>query len=153
MMPMLIGGGLGLLANKKDPLKGALLGAGMGAAGGALAPSVMGAGGGLFGQAAIDPTTVQGASALMGDTSSFATGGLFNGGFNEAIKQAQPALQMAQQGLSMMPQDQPVQPGQVAQTPMNGSQTLAAIAQGPQVQPDAMEQERMRRRMQRRGLV
>ena len=35
-MPMMIGGGLGLLTNKKNPLKGALMGAGMGAAGGAL---------------------------------------------------------------------------------------------------------------------
>lgn len=34
MMPMLIGGGLGLLTNKKNPLQGALLGAGLGAAGG-----------------------------------------------------------------------------------------------------------------------
>jgi hypothetical protein len=45
-MPMLIGAAGGALMNKKDPLKGALLGAGMGAAGGTLAPGLLGAGGG-----------------------------------------------------------------------------------------------------------
>jgi len=38
MVPMLIGGGVGLLTNKKNPLEGALMGAGMGAAGGLLSP-------------------------------------------------------------------------------------------------------------------
>lgn len=45
LMPLLIGAGLGAVANKKDPLKGALLGAGLGAAGGTLAAG----GGGLLG--------------------------------------------------------------------------------------------------------
>ena len=39
MVPMLIGGGIGLLTNKKNPLEGALMGAGMGAAGGLLSPA------------------------------------------------------------------------------------------------------------------
>ena len=39
MAPMLIGGGIGLLTNKKNPLEGALMGAGMGAAGGLLSPA------------------------------------------------------------------------------------------------------------------
>ena len=39
MIPMLIGGGVGLLTNKKNPLEGALMGAGMGAAGGLLSPA------------------------------------------------------------------------------------------------------------------
>lgn len=47
MIPMLIGGGLGLLTNKKNPLEGALMGAGMGAAGGLLSPAIAGAAPGL----------------------------------------------------------------------------------------------------------
>jgi len=43
MAPMLIGGGIGLLTNKKNPLEGALMGAGMGAAGGLLSPAAAGA--------------------------------------------------------------------------------------------------------------
>ena len=43
MIPMLIGGGVGLLTNKKNPLEGALMGAGMGAAGGLLSPAAAGA--------------------------------------------------------------------------------------------------------------
>jgi len=43
MVPMLIGGGIGLLTNKKNPLEGALMGAGMGAAGGLLSPAAAGA--------------------------------------------------------------------------------------------------------------
>lgn len=39
IIPMLIGGGVGLLTNKKNPLEGALMGAGMGAAGGLLSPA------------------------------------------------------------------------------------------------------------------
>ena len=39
MAPMLIGGGIGLLTNKKNPLEGALMGAALGAGGGLLAPA------------------------------------------------------------------------------------------------------------------
>ncbi len=42
MIPMLIGGGIGLLTNKKNPLEGALMGAGVGAAGGLLSPAAAG---------------------------------------------------------------------------------------------------------------
>jgi hypothetical protein len=57
-MPMLIGAGLGAFANKKNPLKGALLGAGAGAVGGQFAPGLLGGGqaaassGGLLGSEA-----------------------------------------------------------------------------------------------------
>jgi hypothetical protein len=43
IIPMLIGAAGGLLTNRKDPLKAALMGAGLGAAGGALAPGLLGA--------------------------------------------------------------------------------------------------------------
>lgn len=43
-LPMLLGAGLGAVTSKK-PLQGALLGAGLGAAGGAIAPGLLGAGG------------------------------------------------------------------------------------------------------------
>lgn len=49
LMPLLLGAGIGAIANKKDPLKGAVLGAGIGAAGGLLAPAA--GGGGLLGAA------------------------------------------------------------------------------------------------------
>ena len=42
MAPMLIGGGIGLLTNKKNPLEGALMGAALGAGGGLLAPAAAG---------------------------------------------------------------------------------------------------------------
>lgn len=42
MIPMLIGGGVGLLTNKKNPLEGALMGAALGAGGGLLSPSAAG---------------------------------------------------------------------------------------------------------------
>src|SRR5687768_8746169 len=43
LLPMLIGGGLGA-ATSRNPLKGALLGAGLGAAGGAFVPGLLGGG-------------------------------------------------------------------------------------------------------------
>lgn len=62
LMPLLIGAGLGAVANKKDPLKGALLGAGLGAAGGTLAAG----GGGLLGSAPAASGASAGAAGAAG---------------------------------------------------------------------------------------
>lgn len=42
MLPMLIGGGIGAITNKRDPLKGALTGAAMGGIGSMALPAMMG---------------------------------------------------------------------------------------------------------------
>lgn len=57
MIPMLIGAAGGSLMNRKNPLKGALLGAGMGAAGGAFAPGLLGGAAG---------TSTAGTAGLLG---------------------------------------------------------------------------------------
>lgn len=154
-MPMLIGGGLGLLANKKDPLKGALMGAGLGAAGGAIAPQMAG---GLLGSAApIDPTTVQGVSALMGDTSAFASPqvGLL-GQAAKFSKDAAPVMNAVSTGLSVAGQGQepPVQGtpptvGQGGAQGLNG--LLSTIQQTQAAQMQAEEQKRAARRAALRG--
>lgn len=74
LMPLLIGAGLGAVANKKDPLKGAMLGAGIGAAGGLLAPAA--AGGGLLGAApAAGAAGASGAAGAAAGATSAAAGG------------------------------------------------------------------------------
>lgn len=152
-MPMLIGGGLGLLANRKDPLKGAMMGAGLGAAGGAIAPQMAG----LLGPAPIDPTSVQGVSALMGDTSAFATPqvGLL-GQAAKFSKEAAPVLGAVSTGLSLanMGQEPPVQtpPPTVGQGgPQGLSGLLQSIQQGQSAQMQAEEQKRAARRAALRG--
>jgi hypothetical protein len=76
-MPMLIGGGIGALTNRKDPLKGALMGAGMGAFGGAVAPGLMGSAGGLFGGTPFNPAAASGMTngAFLGEGVASGVGG------------------------------------------------------------------------------
>ena len=73
MVPMLIGGGIGLLTNKKNPLEGALMGAGMGAAGGLLSPAAAPAAAGAAAPAAAGA----GAAAELGAAGA--------GGFGTAV--------------------------------------------------------------------
>ncbi len=83
MIPMLIGGGIGLLTNKKNPLEGALMGAGVGAAGGLLSPAAAGA-----------PAEL-GAAAVPGLSTGTAVPGLSTGtavpGLNAAAAAPPPA--------------------------------------------------------------
>jgi len=66
MAPMLIGGGVGLLTNKKNPLEGALMGAGMGAAGGLLSPAAAPAAAGAAAPAAAGTAAAGTGTAVAG---------------------------------------------------------------------------------------
>ena len=66
MVPMLIGGGIGLLTNKKNPLEGALMGAGMGAAGGLLSPAAAPAAAGAAAPAAAGTAAAGTGTAVAG---------------------------------------------------------------------------------------
>jgi len=66
MVPMLIGGGVGLLTNKKNPLEGALMGAGVGAAGGLLSPAAAPAAAGAAAPAAAGAAAELGAAGAGG---------------------------------------------------------------------------------------
>ena len=144
--PMAIGGLLGALTNK-NPLKGGLLGAGMGALGGAAMPAL-----GLGGAAA-DPVTaymttggVEGsiAGGGTGGAAGSVGGGLFGG---DTMKNLGGAAQIAAaSGVLNGSQQQPLQ-GQPVQQGQGGAQVLSQLAQpqgGAQLQ--SMEQARMRRR-------
>lgn len=165
MMPMLLGGGLGLLTNRKDPLKGALLGAGMGAAGSALMPAAMGgaaageAGGGLLGNmgTAMQYGTVPGSQ----QTAMLAAqeGGLGAGGLLDAAKgfakDAKPFADAAATGMQFADQGQQNQ--LPAPMPLNfqnsgGPQTLASLAGGMQQDPRLAQADEARR-ARRRGLL
>lgn len=142
MLPMLIGGGLGALTGKK-PLQGALLGA----AGGALTGGM----GGLLGQAGTAATLGTGLGTQQTAMLAAQEAGM-GGGLMGALKDAAPIMNAASTGIqtaqSMMPQQQPIAPPQLAQ--QNGGGILAQLAQMPQAQNPG-EQERMMRRQQRRG--
>lgn len=156
MIPMLIGAGMGAIGNRKDPLKGAVLGGAMGAAGGAMAP-------GLFGGAA-DPlkaymTTggVEG-SIVGGGTGGGAGavgGGLF-GNLKDLAGNVTPfanAASAAQQAGLFGQQQMPMQaPAPMPQTG-TGSQTLAALAaQGEQSTMQQMQAAEQARKQRRVGL-
>ena len=79
MIPMLIGGGVGLLTNKKNPLEGALMGAGMGAAGGLLSPAAAPAAAGAAAPAAA------GAAAPAAAGAAAELGAAGAGGFGTAV--------------------------------------------------------------------
>lgn len=92
MIPMIIGAGAGMLANKKNPLEGALLGAGLGAIGGAAAQA--------FGLGASGATTAA-PSAMSGILSG--------------IKEYKPVLDAAVTGLQVANMvDKPEQPIQAS---------------------------------------
>jgi hypothetical protein len=160
LMPALIGGGAGLLFNRKDPLKGALMGAGLGAAGGLLAPTAgaAGAAGGAAAEAA--PAMTNGAFLGEGVASGVPaweaapTGGLLSGlkTAGQAVKPVAEAARMAQQA-GLLNQDQPpmqapppmIQPG-------GGPQTLAQLAQ-MRNPTQAFESAQQERRQRRRGIL
>lgn len=151
--PMAIGGLLGALTNK-NPLKGGLLGAGVGALGGAAMPAL----GGMFGGAgaagaAVDPVTaymttggVEGSivgGGTGGAAGSVGGAGLFGG---DTMKNLGSAAQIANVAGAFGGSEQPVQ-GQPVQQGQGGAQVLSQLAQpqgSPQLQ--AMELARMRRR-------
>jgi hypothetical protein len=144
MLPMLIGGGLGAMKSK-DPLKGALLGAGLGAAGPAL--------GGLLGSAGTAGTAAAYGTGLGSQQTAMLAAqeaGMGGMGLKDALGYAAPIGQAMGVAQQFMPQDQAPPPPQLAQ--QTGGGILAQLAQMPQT-PMPGEQERMMRRQQRRGLV
>jgi hypothetical protein len=144
LLPMLIGGGLGALTSKKDPLKGALMGAGLGAAGGAFAPGLFGSAAGASGASGaglMGPTLPTG--GVLPGLEQYAQGGLL--GKLEPLGKA--AGQVAQSGL-LGGQEQPIQ-GQPVQQGQGGSQVLAQLAQ----QNDNIAQEADLRKKRRQGLL
>jgi len=154
-LPMMIGGGLGLLANRKDPLKGALLGAGLGAAGGMIAPQL----GGLLG----NPMTAASYGTGLGTQQtamlaaqeagmgSMPISGSLMGNANSALSAAKPFADAASIGMQFAGQpEQAPPPPQLM--PQQGAQTLAQLAN--QTPPQTAEEaDRLMRRRQRRGLM
>lgn len=143
----LAGAAIGAMANKKKPLQGALMGAGIGATGGLLAPAAAGgaaaAGAGAAGAggaaASAAPAMVNGAFLGEGVASGIpawqaaASGGSGAGGLlgtmSQYAKPAGQALQMAQQSGMMGGEDQQAQPSPMLQQATGGPQTLASIVQ------------------------
>lgn len=160
MLPMLIGGGVGLLTNKKNPLEGALLGAGLGAAGGAL-----GGAGGLLGGAA--PS----GAAYTGTAAELAADGL--GGVNmmpntfesamagaqELAKGAKPFMEAAGTGMQVANQFQdnpqmPITPSPITPPTFNNAAgQMVSSMQQQQAQRMMQEKQQRLQRRQMRGLL
>lgn len=141
-----LGGGL---LNKKDPLKGALLGAGLGAAGGAFAPGLLG-GAGAAGSGA-GGLTATGAAAQPGAFAQLQAIGSGLKPFGEAANAA-----MAAKGLFSAP-NQPIQASPISPTPGTGPQGLTQLVGQNQQAADSQmsidEQKRQMRRKMVRGLI
>jgi hypothetical protein len=164
-----LGGGLGALTGKK-PLQGALMGAGLGAAGGAFLPGLLGAGGAAAGGEAAATTAgmagvpasviPEGVAFTPATTSQMASmgvalgsGGLL-GGLKAAGEYAKPigqAAGAASTASSLLGSHrQPITPSPVQQPVYGGNQILAQLAQAPtpgMQQMQMAEQARQRRRM------
>lgn len=154
-------GALGGALTSKDPLKGALLGGGMGAAGGlltpmlssALAPSALSAGT----QAALGPTGVTAGSqqAQMLAAQEAGMGGGLLDQFKTAAGYTQPFMQAAQsaqavKGLLSTPE---MQAPQMAPMQGSGAQTLAALSQAGEQQIGQMADADMKRRMMNQQII
>ena len=139
----LLGAGTGALTNKKDPLKGALLGGGLGAAGGGLLGGGLAVGGEQGAMLAAQNAGLEGATAA---TNAALGGPGLLGQATAAMKPIGTAMSAAQTAQSMMPQEQPpIQPQPIQRTPMD----MSAIFQnqGQQQQFEQAEQERRRQLM------
>ena len=149
----LIGGAVGGLTNKKDPLKGALLGAAGGyAGGGLLAPTAAGA---AANGAAYTGTAAELAADGLGGVAMQPTGleaGLL--GVKDFAKQAKPvmdaagtAAQVAQ--MTKQPPQAPIQHAQLMpSTPSPMFNNVMQNIMGKQQMDRAMEEQRKARRMQ-----
>jgi hypothetical protein len=176
MIPILIGAAGGALANKKNPLQGAMLGAGIGATGGLLAPA---AGAAAAGAGAAGAGAAGGAAGGLGGVAGGA--GLLSGAGSAAGTAAADAAAMygveagagaasgsggllgtlGQYGKPVMQAASMMQPGEQQQQPQaqfvpqmgTGNQTLTQIAmQGQNTQQNLIDAEKMRRE-RRRGLL
>lgn len=163
---------VGALTDRKKPLRGALMGAGLGAGGGALmtggglgglmgggsaagggAGGLLGGSGAASGAAAAAPWA-DGAGAVVAPAASPSTGLLASA--NAALKEYAPMMNAASTGIQMSgaldpKQEQPAP--EVVQS-QGGAETMAAIAgQGAPASVQAGMQERARRRSMLRGGV
>lgn len=172
LMPMLIGAGIGAFASKKDPLKGALLGAGAGALGGQFAPGLLGgaspaASGGLLGAEAAGSTGVGGLLGNPMTAASYGTGlgtqqtamlaaqeagmgfaptsyGLF-GDVSKIAKDAAPVMNAVSTGMSLAGQGQE-QPMPAPPPMMSQPLDLSAVLSGQQQEMARTFEEDMKRR-------
>lgn len=164
MFPLLlplIGAGAGALLNKKDPLKGALMGGALGFGGGAIAS---GAGGGLLGAA---PAAGSQAGMLAAQEAGMGLGSLgwkgattgLQGAINSGaagslLDTAGNAAKTASTVKSLMPQEQPIQQSPLFTT--GGGTQMGNVYQSMQQQRLALQQanEAMKlRRQQQIGLL
>lgn len=142
----LISSGVGALANKKDRLKGAAIGAGIGTGGSFLLGGGM-PGAGLLGGEVPDGSSLVDltGSPLEALTKTQQPGG----GLLDTVKEYSPALSAASTGLqignSLMPQAKPIEHAQMPQS-MGGGDTLAGLfASLEQKKQQEMEAARRRR--------
>lgn len=134
MIPMLYGAALGGLSNKKDPLKGALLGAGMGAGGGAM----MGAG--AAGAAAMGPSLPVAGAPLL-DAAGVAIAPASTGLLGSAagyVKPLSEAAGTAQSVMGLLGDGQQTLQSHAPQSGnAQGAQTLSQLyQQGTQMSPE-----------------
>lgn len=169
-LPLILGlggAGVGALFNRKDPLKGALLGGALGAGAsfipgaqgllGAAAPgsqagmlAAQEAGMGALGTAGWGGATtgVQGAlNSGLGASTGAQVGGLLG----NADKYATPVMKGIETAKAMQPQDQPIMPSPIV--PPTASPTLAQIAMQPQQDAQMMQQMEMERRKRRQERI
>jgi len=139
MIPMMLGAGLGALTNE-NPLKCALMGAGLCASGGAIAP-------GLLGGAA----PVAGDSFMPAALGADGAGTGLLGTLNMASSYARPVMQAeeaAQASGAFGGGEEAPAPPQL--TPQTGGQTLQGLLANVQQSQQAQQAEEMARRKQRR---
>lgn len=162
LIPMLIGAGVGALSNRKDPLKGGLLGAGMGAMGGA-GVGLLGGAGAAGGSAAgagasslVSPVAAPAMGSTLPGLGQYATGYTAQGLLGAASQYAKPASQMAsiaqQSGLLDPQQQQQPMGGPLPMPPNTGAQTLGELAQAGD-SSQQITQESAARKKRRAGLL
>jgi len=159
-VPMLLGAASGALFNKKDPLTGALMGGGLGAAGGLLAPG--GGFGGVIGEGGLLSNPLEHAGSAMTHGTNLGSqqtamlaaqdAGMGANPMAQASEFMKPAGIAMQAAQSVSPEQEPLPPPPVPQMPNYGgaSQTLSQIAQQPQqmaMQQQQMDEARKQRRM------
>lgn len=147
----LIGGGIGALTNKKDPLKGGLLGAGLGAAGGygagLLSPAAPGAGG-----MSVPASPLLGTGGMSVAPAALPTAAPTTiKSLTETAKPWMMAAHMGKQAADMVtPQQQPIQASPITAGGANNSlgQMLNNIQQEQSQQMQTEQQKRAARRQQ-----
>lgn len=177
---MAAGAVAGGVANRKDPLKGALMGAGLGATGGLLAPAAMGAVGGagaggllgapatgalgapaagMAGMPSIVASSAGDAGMMYAGADAAAAGSLGGGAMSGAstspgllgmAKEYAPLMNSAQ-GLLNQPEQQGAAPQGLSPKNAAGAQTLASLAQ--QDPQGLLVAEAEKRRQRRQGLL